>query len=169
MINNILFRGVIFWIYFVLIMALLRVGRLNTGFRRFTAPIFQNTVSPFIGNTQTTIRSYCEAPEDEDEFGGVPEGEEWMMLRQAKKTSKKRLEAKRKGAKAWRNITFQAWTHMYRPEHAKYMLKTLKEQSKYDDIVLTPKHGERFMRVWRARRIQAHNHARENKVFPKRR
>lgn len=108
-------------------------------------------------------RSYCEPTEEDD---GLPEGEEWAMLRQAKKTTKKRLEAKRKHARSMRPLLWQAWTHMYQPEHAKEILKSLKEQSKYDDVVLTPKHGERYFRVWRARQIREQNQARSLKVFP---
>lgn len=137
----------------------------------FRSSFLFNTKGAFSINTPTvsTIfqkRSYC-APPDEGEEEDVPDGPEWTMLRQAKKTSKKRLEAKRKTAKAWRRIAFQTWTHMYKPEDAVHMLKELKKQSKYDDKILTPKDGERFTRVYRARQIHEHNHARSLKVFPK--
>merc|ERR1711879_482756 len=134
---------------------------------RFSFATFKNSSVLKYNVTPAIIpgRSYCEVAEGEEEE--LPDGEEWVMLRQAKKTTKKRLEAKRKIGKAWRNIAFQAWTHMYKPEDARYMLKSIKEQQKYDDVLLTPKHGERFTRVYRARIIQEHNHARKLKVFPR--
>jgi hypothetical protein len=110
-------------------------------------------------------RGYCEPAEGEGD--DLPEGEEWVMLRQAKKSTKKRMEAKKKQAVAWKNIAWQSWTHMYRPEHAKEALRAIKHQSRYDDVVLTPKDGDRYIRVYRARIIQEQNQARELKVFPK--
>lgn len=124
-------------------------------------------VAPFAPTSRICQRSYCTPAGEEEELEeDVPEGVEWTMLRQIKKTTKKRLEAKRKTAKAWRKIVYQAWTNMYKPEDAVEMIKALKQQSKYDDKILTPKDGDRFTRVFRARQIQEHNHARSLKVFP---
>jgi len=129
--------------------------------------LFRSPFLPSLTTPSTFVqprRNYCDAGDEDDE---LPQGEEFVMLRQAKKTSKKRLEAKKKQANAWKNIVWQSWTHMYRPEHAKEALKAIKKQSRYDDVVLTPKDGERYIRVYRARQIQEQNQAREFKCFPK--
>ena len=147
---------------------------------RSWARITSRPVYPLFSRTQflTSARTYAEEAEDDEEGayegkGSALDMEPGMgddpnsLYRTWQKRSKKKLDAKFKDKTQWNKIMANVLLNQFDPAEYHKMEDHLRQTSKLDYHLLTPKHGKRFFRVWKARDIAHQNEIRKGKVFPK--